>query len=315
MKIKNYILLILTITLLIYSTSCNFKNAEKELEENPENLGAQVNISKIENHISNVEFDVPDKSGPILNVPWENDSKFKEAQRQHGTDVLLSAFATVIKTTSPGEQHNVHLAAKSVSGIVVPPGGVFSQNSSIGPYVESKGYKEGSAYIGGNVTPSIGGGACKIASTLYNVAILSNLEIVERYNHSMPVHYLPYGQDSTVAYGFKDLKFKNTTNAPILIWAVPIENRVYMGFYGKEAPPKVEWHHNILERREAPKQYKINSSLKEGEEKVILEGMDGARVESFITVEYEDGRLEKKNLGISNYWPMPHIIEVSKIKQ
>ncbi|MBU5676773.1 VanW family protein [Alkaliphilus sp. MSJ-5] len=311
---KNYILLILTVTLLIYSTSCNFKNAEKELEENPENLGAQVNISKTENHISNVDFDVPDKSGPILNVPWENDSKFKEAQEKHGTDVLLSAFCTVIKTTSPGEQHNVHLAAKSVSGIVVPPGGVFSQNNSIGPYVESKGYQEGSAYIGGNVTPSIGGGACKIASTLYNVSILSNLEIVERYNHSMPVHYLPYGQDSTVAYGFKDFKFKNTTNAPILIWAVPIENRVYMGFYGKEEPPKVEWHHNILDRKIAPKQYKINSNLKDGEEKVILEGMDGARVESFITIEYEDGRSEKKNLGISNYWPMPHIIEVNKIK-
>ena len=37
----------------------------------------------------------------------------------------------------------------------------------------------------------------------YNVAVLSNLKIIERHNHSMPVPYVPYGQDATVAYGSK----------------------------------------------------------------------------------------------------------------
>jgi len=50
--------------------------------------------------------------------------------------------------------------------------------------------------------------------------------------------------------------------------------------------------------------------LEEGEEKVILNGIDGARVESYVKVEYPNGRIENKNLGISNYWPMPTIIEV-----
>jgi len=307
---KNYILLIITVSLLVYSTSCNFQNAQRGLDQNAENLGAKLNISNTENPISNFTFDVPNESGPIINVPWENDIKFIKAKEKHGTDVLLSAFCTVIKTTSDGEQNNVHIAAKSVSGTVISPGEIFSQNKSIGPYTESKGYKEGSAYIGGVVTPSMGGGACKVASTLYNLSILSNLEIVERHNHSMPVHYLPYGQDSTVAYGFKDLKFKNTTESPILIWAIPIDNRVYMGFYGREEAPKVTWTHNILETRVAPKQYQINSELQEGEQKVVLQGMDGARVESYVTVDYSDGKSEKKNLGISNYWPMPHILEV-----
>jgi len=54
----------------------------------------------------------------------------------------------------------------------------------------------------------------------------------------------------------------------------------------------------------------LHPNLKEGEEKVIFEGMDGARVESFVIVKYADGRSEKKELGTSNYWPMPHIIEV-----
>jgi len=126
----------------------------------------------------------------------------------------------------------------------------------------------------------------------------------------MPVHYLPYGQDSAISYGSKDFKFKNITEYPILIWAVPIENRVYIGFYGKKEAPKVTWNHNILERRVAPIQYQINPDLKEDQEKLILKGMDGARVESSITIEYPNGTIENKSLGISNYWPMSHIIEV-----
>ena len=90
-----------------------------------------------------------------------------------------------------------------------------------------------------------GGGVCKIATTLYNLAVLSNLEVIERHNHSMPVNYVPYGQDATVAYGVKDLRFKNTTENSILIWAEMIGNRLYMGFYGSEKPPKVIWNHEV----------------------------------------------------------------------
>ena len=310
MKIKNYILLVIIIIVLVCSTACDFNKTEKKPEENDENIEPQINVFEMKNFISNITFDTPKESGPIINTPWENDSDFKKVQEEHGTDVLLAAFATVLKSTLPGEQHNVHLATNSVSGIIIPPGHVFSQNKSIGPYVKSKGYKEGSAYIGGVVTPSIGGGVCKIASTLYNVAILSNLEIIERHNHGMPINYLPYGQDATVAYGSKDLRFKNNTGFPILIWAIPIENTIYMAFYGKEKPPKVEWQHNILEKKETTVQYRINPDLKKGEEKIIIEGMNGARVESSINIEYPDGTSEKKNLGISFYHPMPYIIEV-----
>ena len=53
-----------------------------------------------------------------------------------------------------------------------------------------------------------GGGACKIATSLYNLVVLTNQEVIERHNHSMPINYVPYGQDATVAYGVKDLNLK-----------------------------------------------------------------------------------------------------------
>ena len=74
----------------------------------------------------------------------------------------------------------------------------------------------------------------------------------------MPVPYVPYGQDATVAYGYKDLKFKNNTEFPILIWAEGKGNRIYLALYGQEKPPKVEWEHKILDRLKPSKVYKIN---------------------------------------------------------
>lgn len=268
--------------------------------------------SEIQSNVENLEIDVPEVSGAVDNLPWAEDINFLKAQEENGANVLMAAFCTVFEISLPSEKHNVQLAANSLAGTVVFPGEVFSQNKILGPYTEEKGYKEGQSYIGSNITTTIGGGVCKIASTLYNTSIISDLEIIERHNHSMPVAYVPYGQDATVAYGVKDFKFKNNKDYPILIWAKAIDNRLYIGFYGKEKAPEVQWNHKISNVVEAPKYYKKNPELKIGEEKVILEGMNGALVESWITIKDREGNIKTKNLGTSYYMPMPYIIEINQ---
>ena len=260
---------------------------------------------------NDAEMDVPDTSSTVINLPWINNSKFLKAQKINDTPILIAAFCTVLSNPTAEEESNVHLAASSVCGIVIQANEIFSQNKSIGPYDEEKGYKAGQSYVGSEVRPSVGGGVCKIASTLYNVATYSNLEIVERHNHFMPVSYIPYGQDATVSYGSKDLSFKNNTEFPILIWAKGIENRVYIGLYGKEKAPLVEWNHKVLNKIKAPVIYKINTDLAEGEERILVEGMDGLSVESWVTITTPDGKTTSKNMGISQYWPMPYEIERS----
>ena len=265
--------------------------------------------SEIKSNVEDLEVDIPEVSGQIWNLPWANDMEFLKAQKENNVNVLMAAYCTVLKDPLPGEEYNVHLAADNLAGTVLKPGEVFSQNTQLGPYTEEKGYKKGPTYIGANLTTTIGGGVCKISSTLYNVSILSDLEIVERHNHSMPVPYVPYGQDATVAYGGKDFKFKNNTDFPILIWAKGIDNRLYMGIYGSEEPPEVEWQHNISNLVEAPRYYKENPQLKEGEEKVIVEGMDGATVESSLIIRDKNGEVKTKKLRSSYYIPMPYVIE------
>lgn len=247
-------------------------------------------------------------SGPTRGMPWELDDAFTDARNRNGTNVLLGGYRTVLRDPLPGEEYNVHLAASLLAGKVVKPGEVFSQNTAIGPYTEDKGFQKGPTYIGTTLTTTIGGGVCKIASTLYNVAVLSNMKIVERHNHTMPVPYVPYGQDATVAYGVKDIRFLNNTGSDIMIWAQGVDNILYMAFYGSHPGPAVEWTHQVLEIRKAPVLYRANPQIAAGEQKLLLEGMDGAVVKSWVTI-FTPNSAETKYMGVSNYLPMPHLME------
>ena len=261
---------------------------------------------------ANAEIDMPEISGAVDNLPWTNNKKFIKAQKKSGTSVLMAAYCSVFNEPSPSEEFNVHLAADSIAGIVVEPNEMFSQNNTIGPYDEKKGYKAGQSYFGSEIIPTVGGGVCNIATTLYNVSVSSNLEIVERFNHFMPVSYVPLGQDATVAYGSKDFKFKNNNEFPILIWAEGIGNRLFIALYGKEEPPCVQWHHKTLKKFEAPKVYKTNPDLPKGKEQIVVEGMEGASVESWLTITTPDGETKTKHMGTSQYWPRPQVIEINE---
>lgn len=253
-----------------------------------------------------------EESGPVSKLPWENLRRFREIQLQTDTQVLMAGYRTVLKDPLPGEEENVRLAAQLLSGTVIPPGGVFSQNQTIGPYTEERGFQKGPTYVGTWLTTTTGGGVCKIASTLYNVSILCNLPVIERHSHSMPVPYVPYGQDATVSYGTKDFRFQNNLDHPLLIWAEGVGNTLYIAFYGRESPPRVEWHHQVLKQVKAARIYRYNDNLEPGTEKTVLEGMDGGIIQSWVTV-YDSQGQQTKMLSKSYYSPMPTIIEKSRI--
>lgn len=250
-------------------------------------------------------------SGPLCTekLPWESDRKFLDALKKHNAYVRMGAFKTVLPDPLPGEEYNVHLAADMLAGSVIMPGKVFSQNGSIGPYTRARGFREGPTYMGGELVTTIGGGVCKIATTLYNVAIQSNLQIVERHNHSMIVPYVPAGQDATVYYGARDIKFRNNTSGPVMIWARSVDNTLYMAIYGGQKPPRITWHHQTLETRNTYTIYKKNPSLPKGTQKLILEGYNGYTVKTWLTVEMPDGSVKTRDLGIDVYRPMPRVVE------
>ena len=237
-----------------------------------ENAKSNIQCEKIDILLDNVKsnYDIPKESGKIYNLPWINDEDFLLAKEKHNTPILMAAYCAVLKNPLPGEHYNVQLASKKIRGLLVKPEDIFSQNMNIGPYTKVRGFKEGASYTGDNIIMTEGGGVCKIATTLYNLSVLSNLEIIERHNHSMPINYVPYGQDATVAYGVKDFRFKNTTDSNILIWSQLIENKLYMAFYGREPSPDVIWNHEKTNITKPSIKYIKNEKLSKGEENIVL---------------------------------------------
>lgn len=252
---------------------------------------------------------VPSGSGPTRWVPWQYDEDFNMQREKYSAHVQLAAYRTILPDPLPGEEENVHIAAGKLTGTVVLPGTIFSQNAILGPYTEQNGYRQGPTYSGPDLVMTCGGGVCKISTTLYNVAILSDLPVLERHSHSMPVPYVPYGQDATVAYGAADFKFQNDTPYPVLIWAQGIGNNLYIAFYGNAIPPEVEWHHELQKVFKTSNIYQTNPELAPGEVRLVSPGLDGAIVKSWITIKYPDGTFKIRQLGQSTYNPLPYIYE------
>lgn len=301
---------ILSLSLVLVSSKAYSNNVENFLDLRANSISISKDIEYLLNKRDN-NYDIPTVSGEVNNMPWKNDKDFLKAKEENNTPTLMTGFCAVLKNPLPGEEYNVGLACKKIKGQIIKSSDIFSQNMAIGPYTKLRGFKEGASYIGGNIIMTEGGGVCKIATTLYNLVVLSNLDVVERHNHSMPINYVPYGQDATVAYGVKDFKFKNTTENTILIWSEMVGNRLYMGFYASEKPPKVTWNHEITNVVKPSVKYIKNESLNSGEMKTILDGMDGATVNSTITIFYSDEHYIIKNMGLSHYSPLPRIIETN----
>ena len=308
MSIYKNIILITNISILLFPIQFFNKNTYNSIIDHaiPTNTEIELKINKVIG-----DFDIPEISSPVSNLPWRNNKDFLKSKEKYNTPNLLAAFCSVLKNPLPGEEYNVSFASKNITGKVIKPNKEFSQNSTIGPYTNSKGYKTGASYSGGEIIMTEGGGVCKIATTLYNLVALSDLEVIERHNHSMPINYVPYGQDATVAYGIKDFRFKNTTEGNILIWAELIGNRLYMGFYGNGNPPKVEWNHETTNIVEPSVKYIKTETLEKGEMNVRIAGMNGAHIKSSLTIIYNDGTVKTKKMKDSNYIPLPRIIEIN----
>ncbi|MGH2349396.1 MAG: VanW family protein, partial [bacterium] len=102
--------------------------------------------------------------------------------------VPLATYATNV-AGSANRVHNVGLAANNIRGTVLAPGGVFSYNKTVGPRTGARGFREAPVLVDNELVPGDGGGVCQVSSTLFNVALLADLEIVARTNHMRPVAY------------------------------------------------------------------------------------------------------------------------------
>ena len=209
----------------------------------------------------------------------------------------LAIFTTKYNITNEARSTNLELAAEKINGTILSPNEEFSYNRIVGARTIDKGYKEAKVYSNGQVVDGIGGGICQISSTLYDTAIIANLDITERHNHQFITSYLPAGKDATVVYGAKDLKFKNTRSYPVKI-ELKVENGIVtckiLGLK-EENEYDITIETDVLSIVEPEIKYETDTSLEIGKEKVKQYGSNGSTVNTY-KIKKQDGKIISKEL-------------------
>jgi vancomycin resistance protein YoaR len=228
--------------------------------------------------------------------------------KEKGIVTLMSSFSTSFDPKNTDRVHNIKLAATLLDNYFLAPGEVLSLNAFFGDTTAEKGYREAPIIVGNRLVPGFGGGLCQISSTLYNAALLANLEVIERHHHQLTVPYIDPGRDATIAYNMRDLKLRNNKEHYILISPRVEDDTLTFSFFGGQMKERVEINTKILATFESPTEYQTNPELPPGK-KEIIEGVPGYRVEVWKLV-YEGKELKsKEKISDDNYLPYPTVIQ------
>ena len=114
---------------------------------------------------------------------------------------------------------NIPRAAVLVNGTLLKPGETFSLNDTVGERTVANGFTTGFIISGGLFAEDLGGGVSQMATTTYNAMYFAGLKDVEHWPHSFFIDRYPPGREATVAWGSKDLRFKNDTPYGVLVQA------------------------------------------------------------------------------------------------
>lgn len=166
---------------------------------------------------------------------------------------VLGTFTTSYSTSGGSRSANVANGCNLINGTTMFPGDEFSAYEAVSPFTEANGYYMAGSYLNGQVVDSLGGGICQVSTTLYNAVLLSELEVTERYNHSMIVTYVDPSADAAIAESSgKDFKFKNNLDYPIYIEGVTTpDKQITFTIYGvetRDSNREVSYESVVLER-------------------------------------------------------------------
>ncbi len=209
---------------------------------------------------------------------------------------------------------NLKTGVGKLNGIIMKPGEELSVYDTTAPYDEEHGYVEGTAYENGQVVPSYGGGICQVSTTLYNAAIYAELEIVERYPHSMAVDYVEPSRDAAIAGGVMDFRFKNPYPTPIYIFGeIDSANQLRVVIYGKETRPEnrsIEFESETLSTENYSVTYKAAPNRSFGDIEYTGSPHTGREARLWKVI-YENGAEVSRDIfNTSTYAKSDQIVEV-----
>jgi vancomycin resistance protein YoaR len=306
-----------------------------EFNKEPVNATVSINKGKLvyTDHILGKKVDV---EATVLNIvdiitnSWDRDNIVLDAYMEdvvpiYTRDVvelcntILGSFTTEYADSAEGRAANLANGARLINNTVLYPGEIFSGYEHLAPFTAKNGYFVAGAYSKGKVIDSVGGGACQVTTTLYNAALEAELEIVQRHEHSMTISYVNLSRDAAIAGTYKDLKFKNNTDVPILIQAYTKGRKITFNIWGHETRDtenrRIEYVTRILSETAPPPDVVEEDPTKPVTyKKVTQSAHTGYKTELYKVVYENDIEVSRTLVNKSYYAPAPRYITVGTKK-
>ena len=259
----------------------------------PAQLAEAVRQATGDGHVAHVEL------GP------RRPDRTTAAAKALGIRQKLVSYTTQMGESSSNRIDNVHLMADFIDGTIINPGEIFSFNDVVGPRTSERGFLEGQMIIGSLVLPSIGGGVCQTATTLFNDAFELGLPILERTNHNLYLAHYPLGRDATVSWGGPDFKFRNDLKHGLLIKASYTDQTLTFTVYGTPEGRRVVSRTGPQTNWTSPgMNYAVDLSAPRGSVRVVTgTGEQGFDIEVWRKVYDRNGKLLRSNVFKSHYIP------------
>jgi vancomycin resistance protein YoaR len=249
-----------------------------------EKVGYNIDIKSLNNILSKPENKV---EGKIIIIDLEVlQPKVKLVDLTYSLfNDKLSGYTTYFNAADKNRAKNLEIALGYLNGKILMPGEVFSYVNTVGDINSSRGYMPASTFKAGTIVQEVGGGICQTSSTLYNVAITSNLQIIERHAHGLPVGYVRPSTDATIYDTILDLKFKNTRNYPVkIVTSFSPTGNMNISIFGtkEEKEYDISIDSQMISTIPFSTKYIYDPNMDEGTSVVVNGGVNGYISQSFV---------------------------------
>ena len=251
----------------------------------------------------------------IVEAYMEEDQPLYTRANVEQCNTIIGSFTTDYSSSAAGRSANLANGARLINNLVLYPGEVFSAYKVLTPFTERNGYYLAGAYLNGQVVDSVGGGVCQVTTTLYNAVLEAELEVVERMPHSMTISYVDLSRDAAIAGTYKDFKFKNSTDAPIVIEAYTKNKKITFNIWGHETRDtknrKVVYETKVLSTTKPPADVVTEDPTKPKSYRKVTQSAHTGYKAQLYKIVYENGvEVSRELVNTSTYKAEPRYVTV-----
>jgi len=284
----------------------------------PHENGISINRNELKKRIESCIYDFKKENISVKIPTVVINAKITEDMLK-GINGTISSFTTNFASSEEGRSKNIAKGVEAIDGTIILPGEVFSFNNIVGDTSKERGFFPAPEILYGKLEQGYGGGICQVSTTLYNAILRANITPLKRQHHSFPVNYVQEGLDAAIAYGLKDLEFKNIYDYPIYIRGVVQNKNIKFSLYSNNSVLDGKTYEYYSIKREiipANVVYYSDPNLLDGFFEIRVKPRNGLKCDIYrITYDKYGNILEEKLIYKDTYSPIDEVIAIGSKKR